>query len=281
MAGLVVSQASNASMRNYTAGLENSMWKVTQKGQLSCDLEHTIPNYGKAIFSRKASKEQNLYFALDMLRLPANYDLAAVKSIPPAWKPGAVQKDITEMQLLKQYDGSVPMKEAWTMLTELEQGNVPTFYYKDWYSDFDKVVVGLSAINFKDNYYSFLNCTNQLLPFTFEDISYTVLTYEFGTTELSKESKKRLAMIGDYLKNDANIESVSIDAYTDSYGGRDTNFKMSLKRGNGIKDYFVKFGVDAEAIKVIGHGEKRHASSNQTAVSRNKNRRVVIQMNKA
>ncbi|WP_199611973.1 flagellar protein MotY [Flocculibacter collagenilyticus] len=268
----------NAAIRRYSATIENSVWQTNSDGRLQCELRHTIPNYGEAIFSTIAGKEQDLYFELDMLRMPDSYELAAVKSIAPAWKPGVLTKNITEMKLRKQFNSDLPMKEAWTLLTELEKGNIPTFYYQDWYNDYDKVAVGLSSTQFKPSYYAFLQCNNNLLRYSFDDIAYTVLTYEFGGSELTKESEKRLAMIGEYLKYDPNIQRISIKAYTDSYGGRWKNMQVSKARGKVVKDFFVKNGVDESRISVEALGEKRHAASNENVLGRQKNRRVVIQM---
>ncbi len=42
------------------------------------------------------------------------------------------------------------------MLSELEQGMSPTFYYNDWYSEQDKISVGLSTARFKGAYQTLL-----------------------------------------------------------------------------------------------------------------------------
>jgi len=73
---------------------------------------------------------------------------------------------------------------------------------------------------------------------------------------------------------------VLVDAYSDSYGGRWSNLKLSEKRANKIRDYFVSNGIDASRIEASGYGEKRHIASNKTTLGRGKNRRVVIQMQK-
>ncbi len=272
--------SADAAIRRYTAPVSDSKWTSQATTRLQCALSHKIPRYGEVIFSSVASKQLNLEFEMDMLRLPANYSLASVKSIAPSWKPGVPTKSIANMELKKQFNSDMPEKAAWTMLTELEQGFIPTFYYADWHSPFDKIAVGLSSINFTDAYVEFLACVDNLLPYSFDDIAYTILNFNLNSDELSKASQKRLSRIGEYMKQDQDIEEIVLNAYTDSYSGRWTNMQLSIKRATKIKTYLAKMGIDEKRIVVNGFGEKRHVASNKTELGRATNRRVVIQMSK-
>ncbi len=276
----ILSFASSAGLRQYAASVENSDWEVSNNNRLECMLSHNIPGYGEANFTSFASKQLNMEFELDMLRLPKNYGVAAVYAVPPNWMPGQMQRLISDMTIRKQYNGDLPEKAAWTMLSELEKGYWPTLYYQDWYNDYDKVSVGLNASNFAQPYQEFAECVANLLPFSFDDISYTVLSYKKNSVDLNKYSQKRLAMIGDYLKEDTDIELVLLDGYSDSYGGRWTNKQLSIRRAVEIKSFFREMGVDPTRVQVIGHGERRHVAPNTTEMSRAKNRRVVIRMTK-
>lgn len=270
--------AEASTLRSYGGGLENSRWRVTENSRLMCELNHQIPNYGAAVFSSQSGKIDNLSFELDMKRLPSDYSLAQVVSVAPSWRPGIGAKPITTMQWRKQFNGDVDQQSAWTMLTELEKGFFPTLYYADWHNKNDRVSVALSATNFRDNYYQFLDCVDNLLTYGFEDISYIVLHFKNNSSELDKESKEKLARIEEYLKHDKNIESIALKAYSSSWGGRYTNLKMSQKRAMQVKDYFVDFGIEPSQISTEGFGEKRHIASNQTELGRAENRRVVIEM---
>ncbi|MFA3789780.1 OmpA family protein [Aliiglaciecola sp. SL4] len=278
--GLTLSFASQASLRHYAAPVEDSQWQVSQKSRLQCTLSHQLPGYGEAAFYSSASKQLNMEFELQMLRLPNTYSVASVYSVPPKWMPGQMQREIAQMPIRKQYNSDLPQKAAWTMLSELEKGFWPTLYYQDWYSDFDRIAVGLNASNFAKPYVEFAECVANLLPFAFEDIAYTVLSYNSNSTDLTKYSKKRLQMIGDYLKEDTDLELVLLDGYSDSYGGRWNNEQLSIRRAEEIKAYFTEMGVDPDRIEVTGHGERRHAAANTNKMSRAKNRRVIIRMAK-
>jgi outer membrane protein OmpA-like peptidoglycan-associated protein len=275
-----LSANSTASLRQYIAKVENSTWQLKDETRLQCTLSHTLPGYGEAMFSSLASKQLNMEFELDMLRLPKSYGVAAVYSVPPKWMPGQVQRTIADMTIRKQYNGDLPEQAAWTMLTELEKGFWPTIYYQDWYNKYDKVAVGLNASNFALPYEQFAECVANLLPYSFQDIAYSVLTYQFNNTKLTKYSQKRLAMIGEYLKEDTDLELVLLDGYTDSFGGRAINKQISIRRAVEIKAFFSSMGVAPERIEVTGHGERRHSSPNTNESTRAKNRRVVIRMSK-
>lgn len=268
----------HAAMRQYSATADASNWTVNKTNRLACTLQHEVPYYGDAIFSAAASKNKDLTFNFDMMVRPESYDFAGVQSVPPAWRAGQPARDLTTMKLLKKFDGELGNDSAWEMLTELEKGYFPTFYYKDWSNKVDYISVALSSVNFKQAYWAFLQCRDGLLPYSFEDIAFTVMNYKSASSELTKDSRKRLEMIGEYLKNDPEIATIEIAAFTDSYGGRSTNLELSKKRARAIKDYMVSLGVAETRIMTDGFGEKRHIADNATVIGRGKNRRVVIQL---
>lgn len=273
--------SSSAAMRQYSAPVTSSDWLLDKQSRLQCELSHSVPGYGKATFTSVASKQLNMEFEMQMSLLPKKAGIAAVYSVPPKWMPGQQAKEIADMKLRKQYDGDLPEEAAWTMLSELEKGYWPTIYYQDWYNRYDKVAVALNASNFTGSYHKFVNCVSALLPYSFEDIAYTVLSYEKNSTDLTKYAEKRLQMIGEYLKEDSNLELVLLDGYTDSYGARYSNEQLSVKRATQVKDYLTALGVSNDRIEVTGHGEKRHIASNENSDSRAVNRRVVVRLSKS
>ena len=267
-------------LRQYSAAIEQSTWQLSQSSPVACQLQHEIPRFGQAVFRSVANKGLNLDFELQMLRLPDNYGLAEVMSLPPSWRPGEPAKAVASMQLLKQFNGELPKKVAWTLLSELEHGFSPTFYFKDWYSPFDKVVAAINPVQFPQPYHLFNQCIAKLLPYGFDDIAFTVLSYESGGDQLTRESQRRLAQIAEYLKYDQDIDIVEIQGYTDSYGGRWMNEQLSVKRAEKVKSFFVDAGLSADRVQVEGFGERRHIAPNDTALERKKNRRVVLQLTK-
>jgi len=281
MATAATAAMSRHSVRQYSATLDTSSWSLKSATALRCELSHPIPHFGEALFVSTANKENNLIFQLKMERQPGDYGLAQVLSVPPQWRAGEQAKPVADMPLLKQFNGDLPKQVAWTLLTELEQGFSPTFYFDDWYSPFDKVQAVLNPVHFLAPYYQFSGCMAGLLRYNFDDIALTILAYQSNSDALTRESEARLQQIAEYLKHDKSIARVDIDTYTDSYGGRWINEELSRKRAKQLKDFFVKAGVDAKVIRTEGFGEKRHVAPNDTSRGRATNRRAVVQLVRA
>ena len=279
--GVTTSPLSAAnSVRHYSANLDNSMWYLAQNSRLECGLEHTIPRYGKVEFSSKAGKDLNLRMQLDMNQLPDGYGVAKIESVAPRWRPGQATYDIGDMQFYKQFDGELQKQMAWRLLSELEKGRYPTFYYQDWYNQSDKVAVALSSVNFRSAYDAFRGCINALLPFSFDDISYTVLNHQEQSEKLTNAAQHKLEQISQYLAVDNSLELVLVNAYTDALGAREPNQELSEQRAEEIKRFFVERGIDEARIQTVGHGEDRPIAGNANDLQRAKNRRVVVRLSK-
>lgn len=269
-----------AANKQYNAGLDNSIWYLSNSTPIQCTLEHPIPRYGQANFVAKASKKINLDFRIDSKRAMPTTEMVKLTSVPPQWQPGSSPKFISEVKFYQQFDGYVTKQSAWQMLNELESGQFPTFYFHDWYNNDQIVSVGLSSINFNESYDKFNNCISELLPYNFNDISYSILRYKKNGALLTQFSKKRLKMIGDYIKHDESINVILVSGYSDSYGGEYTNKVLSEKRANSVKDYLSELGFSDDKIKVSGFGEKYHVADNRSVLGREQNRRVIISIEK-
>ncbi len=262
--------------KNYNANIENSLWYISRSTPIQCTLEHPIPRYGQAQFDVKANKKINLDFFLQSKKALPETRLVTLKSVPPQWRPGSAAHTIGQIKFHQQFDGYVTRQKAWQILSELEDGKYPTFYYRDWYNKDQITSVGLSSINFLKSYNDFNNCIEQLLPYNFDDIAYSILRYNKNGIQLSTFSKKRLKMIGDYIKHDENISVVLIEGYSDSYGAQNRNMELSLQRASSVKEYLAKIGLSDKQIQVTGFGEKHHVADNRNVLGRLENRRVVI-----
>lgn len=278
---MMLSGAGQAAVLEYGASLDQSSWRLTGDSSLECRLEHFIPNYGSGAFVSRAGKNINLDFELKPLRPNARIQTVTLRSLPPRWRPGVAETGLSTIRFYKQFDGLVNGQTAWAMAGELEQGRFPAFLFRDWYHKGQPVQVSVSAVGFYPRYQSFLMCLQSLLPYTFEDIAFTILNYEKNSDQLTAYSRRRIEMIGQYVKADPSIDMLVINAYTDSYGGRWPNQKLSERRAKAIKNYFASLGVDPNRIEVDGHGEKQHIAVNDTEAGRAKNRRVIISMSRS
>ncbi|QUJ68294.1 OmpA family protein [Photobacterium sp. GJ3] len=265
----------------YVATPAESAWKMATATPLECQLQHDIPHFGQASFTSRASKKINLDFELSMRRPLGQTSNVTLVSMPPRWRPGEAAEPLAKLKFFKQFDGYVGGQMAWTMLSELEEGKIPTFSYADWQHRSERVNVGLSAVAFSAGYSAFSTCLANLLPYNFEDISFTVLHYDKNSDELNKASRKRLAQIADFIKYSEDIDLVLVATYSDSSGGKNTNQVLSERRAEKLEDYFVSLGLPKDRIQVQGFGERRPIADNSTPIGRNKNRRVVISMGRS
>jgi outer membrane protein OmpA-like peptidoglycan-associated protein len=273
---LSLSTQAQASNKVYQASLSNSNWYLSAATPIQCRLTHIIPKYGEAAFDVRANRKINLDFFLQSRRATAKTTFATLKSVPPIWRAGEPAHKIATIKFHQQFDGYVTHQNAWQMLSELESGQQPTFYFKDWYDKNNVTTVGLSTVNFAKSFNEFNNCISQLLPYDFNDIAYSILKYDKKGVNLTRFSKKRLKMIGDYIKHDEHVQVIVVSGYTDSYGPKVANQIVSEERANSIKDYLASLGLEDSKIQVNAFGEKQHIADNREILGREQNRRVII-----
>lgn len=274
----LISPISEAVAVRYAATPEQSKWEMVINTPLECRLVHPIPHYGLAEFSSHASKKINLDFELKIRRPMGETRSVSLVSMPPSWRPGESADRMNTIKFFKQFDGYVGGQTAWGILSELEKGRYPTFSYADWLSRNQRIEVSLSSVTFQKNYDAFTHCLSQLLPYSFEDISFTILHYDRNSDQLNKASQKRLSQIAEYVRYNSDIDLVLVSTYTDSSGDKDVNQSLSERRAMVLKDYFKSIGLQDKRIQIQGYGERRPIADNASPIGKDQNRRVVISL---
>ncbi|ASU21854.1 sodium-type flagellar protein MotY [Vibrio qinghaiensis] len=278
MTSILTSFAPMAMDKRYVATPQQSTWQMVTNTPLECRLVHPIPNYGDAEFSSRANKKINLDFELKMRRPMGETRNVSLVSLPPSWRPGESADRITNLQFFKQFDGYIGGQTAWSLLSELEKGRYPTFSYQDWQSRDQRIEVALSSVLFQDKYNVFSDCVSNLLTYSFEDISFTILHYDRDNVQLNKASQKRLAQIADYIRYNQDIDLVLVSTYTDSVDSRGVSQDLSERRAEVLRDYFKSLGLPEDRIQVQGYGKRRPIADNASPIGKDKNRRVVISL---
>lgn len=264
--------------KRYVATPMQSTWQMVANTPLECKLVHPIPNYGDAVFSSQASKKINLDFELKMKRPMGQTRDVSLVSMPPAWRPGDGASRMSSIQFFQQFDGYVGGQTAWSILGELEKGRYPTFSYQEWQSRDERVEVALSSVLFQPTYNVFSDCIANLLPYSFEDIAFTILHYDRSSVELNKASQKRLAQIAEYIKHNQDIDLVLVSTYTDSLDSKAASQSLSEQRAEVLQRYFRSLGLPEDRIQVQGYGRRRPVADNASPLGKDKNRRVVISL---
>ncbi len=97
-------------------------------------------------------------------------------------------------------------------------------------------------------------------------------------TDLSKESIKEYST--DLNSEDNRDYHILIVGYADGKGSESFNATLSLRRAVTVRDQFIANDVDPERITIDGRGENAPTATNDTAEGRDKNRRVVVILQK-
>ncbi len=101
------------------------------------------------------------------------------------------------------------------------------------------------------------------------------ILFATGKSSLKEEATASLdetiSLLNAYPAN-----KVLIEGYTDSTGNKKANLQLSYDRAQEVYIYFVKHGIPAERLSVVGYGQENPVASNKTAKGREQNRRVNI-----
>ncbi|MBW3696487.1 OmpA family protein [Vibrio sp. T187] len=275
---LLSAPASALTDKRYAATPQQSQWEMVANSPLECRLVHPIPNFGDAEFSSRASKKNILDFELKMRRPMGATRNVSLISMPPPWRPGESADRMTTIKFFQQFDGYVGGQTAWGMLSELEKGRYPTFSYQEWQSRDQRIEVALSSVLFQAKYNVFSDCIANLLPYSFEDISFTILHYDRNSDQLNKASRKRLSQIAEYIRYNQDIDLVLVATYTDSVDTKSISQNLSERRADSLREYFKSLGLAEDRIQVQGYGKRRPIADNSSPIGKDKNRRVVISL---
>lgn len=106
----------------------------------------------------------------------------------------------------------------------------------------------------------------------------TIIRFPFNSVQKITDP-----LIDDYLnklakKIIATKEKVSLTGHTDDVGEPEINVQLALRRAKMIRDLLIKKGVNRNQINTYSKGENMPISDNETALGRQKNRRVVVRL---
>ena len=103
------------------------------------------------------------------------------------------------------------------------------------------------------------------------------IQFESGKDIIKKKSYKDLDKIV-AIMNEYSYINFGIDGYTDNTGKAKSNLKLSQKRADAVKSYFVSKGIAESRLNAKGFGIENPIASNKTSKGRSLNRRVEIKL---
>ena len=98
--------------------------------------------------------------------------------------------------------------------------------------------------------------------------------FEFGKADIKPESHGLLDEVAKVLKDNPQIEVISVEGHTDSTGKPDFNRKLSQQRAESVAKYLTSKGVKAARMEPKGFGPDRPIADNETPAGQEANRRV-------
>ncbi len=75
-----------------------------------------------------------------------------------------------------------------------------------------------------------------------------------------------------------NGTTVKVEGNCDEWGTDEYNYALGLKRAKSVKDTLVKYGVDANVLKLISYGESNPVCTDKNDACWAKNRRVEFKI---
>lgn len=100
------------------------------------------------------------------------------------------------------------------------------------------------------------------------------IQFETNKAVIKPESGSLLDEITGVVKQNPQIQRLSIEGHTDSTGADKHNQMLSEQRASAVRDYLVQHGIAAERLSSRGWGKTKPIGDNSTATGREENRRV-------
>ncbi|AMK78574.1 MULTISPECIES: OmpA family protein [Methylomonas] len=99
--------------------------------------------------------------------------------------------------------------------------------------------------------------------------------FRSNKAQLQSGGLRNVDKIGDFLQ-EYPAYKVLVEGYTDSRGSDELNQELSDRRAYAVRTALVDAGVNSDRVRTRGYGEEYPVADNDTAASRQLNRRVEI-----
>ncbi len=272
--------SSNVMAKEYISAVTGEpLWEISQSKAL-CTLSQEIDVWGKVTYFMEAAKNPKLEFTLSPYKEFSRATTLSVFDTPAYYFPGQAERKLTQTMTFKGFDGYLSNADAWHTLGVLEKGHLAVFSYRDPAYEEGEIRVMVNPYGFKSYYRDFLKCTKSLLPYSYNDIRYTVIHFDEKSSRLTDFSVKRLAMIADFISEDQHFLDITITVHTDSLGEVADNKTVTDEQAAVIKKFFTDKGVPETKIHIRSLGHEDTAVVNDTETKRLVNRRVMIRVGK-
>ena len=112
--------------------------------------------------------------------------------------------------------------------------------------------------------------TSRGIVLTLDDV-----LFDTGKAQLKSGAERSIEQIASFLKENPD-RRVQVEGFTDSQGADNYNLELSQSRADSVAMAIIHRGVDAQRVRALGCGEGYPVASNDSAGTRQLNRRVEI-----
>lgn len=262
--------AGQAGAQTYIASFQDSQWNA-RSGAFACNLGQEIPGFGSARLVRNAGAAEVLVLSGKAQALGAGS--FKVEAVAPAWRSDISPKSLGQARADNQ-SLQVGGAQIAAITNSLEQGTNVIF-------SGNNVRVGLEARNFGPAFATYKTCVKNLIPYTFAQLSHTVLNYQKEADELSPRARTELDKIVRYVKADKRVLGIIVDAHSDKLPKPEDGEALSHREAEWVTAYLIDKGIAADNITTRWHGDKFPIADNKNKAGQAKNRRVTVRLENA
>ena len=255
MLGLVICVSSEAlSQIRYEAKIDASAKKLWSDAasKIRCSLKAEIPDYGYVEFQSLSGNHIKTSMSVHpKLGITQNAIMRFV-SARPEWQSGGKERLLGKIKLYESYDPWTGPTLAWKIMNALSQGKqIYMPYTSSVVASDQNIIPAISPLGFKPHYTNFLNCQEQLLKVSFNDVRLQPVVFKFQKAELTGRSLEALQTQLAYIKEDKAISNVIIRTFSYDMKDKDECITMAKGRADLLKKYFKDAGFKDDAINVV------------------------------
>lgn len=107
----------------------------------------------------------------------------------------------------------------------------------------------------------------------FAALAATPVSFRESEAEIRTESYAVLDKVISYAY-DCRGSAIAIIGHTDASGDESWNLHLSQARAQAVAEYLMRGGIDADRLRIEGHGSRAPIADNATAQGRSSNRRI-------
>jgi outer membrane protein OmpA-like peptidoglycan-associated protein len=260
--------------RRYMATMDDSKWTLTENSSIICRLEHSIPRFGKAVFTQEAGRGLKLeLLSRHEFKRGINVEL---RSETASWNSRETRVVLARFETSgRRTLFKIPTGIAEQTFYELRQGYQPGFLFYDDYP----LVASLSSVRFGEVEAEFTRCTGQLYARNFADVRVSSIHFEPDNEFASvREEETAFNRMFDYLQIDNDISEIVVTGHADNTGQACYNEGLSERRAWYVYDLLVARGIDSNLLRVDYAGDQKPVSKGSNKKALAANRRVTVEL---